>query len=59
MQSMAGEVSIPRSIPGLVTKNMLVMTFLEGTPITRLQVCKHLLIDRYCTVSEIDWQDQI
>ena len=37
-QSMEGEVSIPRSIPGLVTKGLLVMTYLEGTPITRMQV---------------------
>ena len=37
-QDMAGEVAIPRSIPGLVTKGLLVMTFLEGTPITRMEV---------------------
>lgn len=37
-QGMEGEVAVPRSIPGLVTKAMLVMTFLEGHPITRMQV---------------------
>ena len=38
LQGLANEVSIPRSVPGLVTSNVLVMTYLEGLPITRMQV---------------------
>lgn len=30
-------MAVPRSIPGLVTKDVLVMTFLEGEQITRLK----------------------
>ncbi|KAK9798604.1 hypothetical protein WJX73_007340 [Symbiochloris irregularis] len=37
LQSMENEVTIPRSIPGLVTGNLLVMSLLDGMPITRMQ----------------------
>ena len=37
-QSMAGEVAVPVSVPGLVSREVLVMSFLEGLPITRAQV---------------------
>lgn len=34
---------MPRSVPGLVTQRLLVMDFLDGTPITRLgQRTQHL-----------------
>lgn len=39
MQSMENEVIIPRSVQGLVTGNLLVMSLLDGMPITRMQVC--------------------
>ena len=35
---MAGEVTVPVSVPGLVHRELLVMSFLEGLPITRAQV---------------------
>ena len=35
---MTSAVAVPQSIPGLVTKDILVMTFLEGEQITRLKV---------------------
>lgn len=35
---MTSTIAVPQSIPGLVTKDILVMTFLEGEQITRLQV---------------------
>ena len=35
---MTSTVAVPQSIPGLVTKRLLVMTFLEGEQITRLKV---------------------
>ena len=38
LQSMTNTVAVPQSIPGLVTKRLLVMTFLEGEQITRLKV---------------------
>ncbi len=38
-QVMKSAVAVPQSIPGLVTKDILVMTFLEGEQITRLKVC--------------------
>ena len=37
LQGMRKQVEVPRSIPGLVTKRMLTMTFCEGTQITRLR----------------------
>ena len=37
-QVMTSAVAVPQSIPGLVTTDMLVMTFLEGEQITRLKV---------------------
>lgn len=37
---MKSAVAVPQSIPGLVTKDILVMTFLEGEQITRLKVCR-------------------
>ena len=38
VQVMKSAVAVPQSIPGLVTKDVLVMTFLEGEQITRLKV---------------------
>ena len=35
---MAGEVDIPVSVPGLVSKQVLVMSYVDGLPITRAQV---------------------
>lgn len=35
---MKSAVAVPQSIPGLVTKDILVMTFLEGEQISRLKV---------------------
>ena len=35
---MAGEVDIPVSVPGLVSRQVLVMSYVEGLPITRAQV---------------------
>ena len=35
---MKSTVAVPQSIPGLVSKGILVMTFLEGEQITRLKV---------------------
>lgn len=37
LQGLAGEVEIPRSIPGLVTEKLLVMSFLDGVKITSLK----------------------
>ena len=37
-QSMAGEVTVPTSVPGLVRREVLVMSYVEGLPITRAQV---------------------
>lgn len=37
-QGMKSTVAVPESIPGLVSKELLVMTFMEGEQITRLQV---------------------
>lgn len=42
-QVMKSTVAVPQSIPGLVTKGILVMTFLEGEQITRLKVESTLL----------------
>lgn len=36
LQPMAGRVTVPRSIPGLVTPRLLVMTFMEGVPLLQL-----------------------
>lgn len=38
LQVMKSAVAVPQSIPGLVTKDILVMTFLEGEQISRLKV---------------------
>ena len=38
LQSIRGEVEVPRSVPGLVTPRLLVMGFVEGEQITRLKV---------------------
>ena len=46
VQVMKSAVAVPCSIPGLVTKEILVMTFLEGEQITRLKVC--ITFDRCC-----------
>ena len=35
---MAGEVDIPVSVPGLVSRQVLVMSYVDGLPITRAQV---------------------
>lgn len=35
---MTSTVAVPQSVPGLVTKQLLVMTFLEGEQITRIKV---------------------
>lgn len=40
---MTSTVAVPQSIPGLVTKQLLVMTFLEGEQITRLKVSSAVL----------------
>ena len=37
---MAGEVDIPVSVPGLVSKEVMVMTYMEGLPITRAEVSR-------------------
>ncbi|KAK9817253.1 hypothetical protein WJX72_011900 [[Myrmecia] bisecta] len=37
LQSLRGTVMVPRSIPGLVTERLLVMTYLDGEQITRMQ----------------------
>ena len=41
-QGMKSIVAVPESIPGLVSKELLVMTFMEGEQITRLQVTVHV-----------------
>lgn len=35
-KAMRGRVVVPRSIPGLVTKRVLVMDYLRGVPLTKL-----------------------
>lgn len=35
-RSMRGRVVVPRSIPGLVTKRVIVMDYLPGLPISQL-----------------------
>jgi len=37
LQELEGEVEIPRSVPGLVTRRVLVMNYLQGEQITRLK----------------------
>ena len=37
VQNLEKEVEIPRSVPGLVTRRLLVMNFLDGEQITRLK----------------------
>lgn len=44
VQVMKSAVAVPQSIPGLVTKDILVMTFLEGEQITRLKVCRSRMV---------------
>ena len=36
LRPIRSRVVIPRSVPGLVTRRMLVMEFLEGVPLTQL-----------------------
>lgn len=36
MQRLSRTLEVPRSVPGLVTKGLLVMNFIEGDQITRL-----------------------
>jgi hypothetical protein len=36
-QGVMRNIRVPRSIPSLVTRRLLVMTFLPGDPITRLK----------------------
>ena len=36
LQKLNHRIEVPRSVPGLVTDRLLVMSFLEGVPITRL-----------------------
>ena len=36
-QSLARTVEVPRSVPGLATQRLLVMNFVEGDQITRLE----------------------
>ena len=35
-QDLSHKIVVPRSVPSMVTDRLLVMTFLEGIPITRL-----------------------
>ena len=35
-KGLSEKIEIPRSVPGLVTRQLLVMNFLDGTQITRL-----------------------
>ena len=37
VQSLARTVEVPRSVPGLATQRLLVMSFVEGDQITRLE----------------------
>jgi predicted unusual protein kinase regulating ubiquinone biosynthesis (AarF/ABC1/UbiB family) len=37
LQELENEVEIPRSVPGLVTRRVLVMNYLQGEQITRLK----------------------
>jgi len=37
LQELEREVEIPRSVPGLVTRRVLVMNYLQGEQITRLK----------------------
>lgn len=37
MQSLRGEVEVPKSVSGLVTRRLLVMSFIDGEQITRLK----------------------
>ena len=36
-QKLNHRIEVPRSVPSLVTDRLLVMNFLEGVPITRLE----------------------
>lgn len=45
MQGMKSTIAVPQSIPGLVTKDLLVMTFIEGEQITRLKVGSFAMSD--------------
>lgn len=33
----SSRVAVPRSVPGLVTRRVMAMTFMEGTPLMQLQ----------------------
>jgi hypothetical protein len=37
LQKQTHKIEVPRSVPGMVTDRLLVMTFLDGIPITRLK----------------------
>ncbi len=37
LRPLASKVTVPRSIPGMVTKRMLTMTFAEGLPLLQLK----------------------
>ncbi len=37
LQKLNHRIEVPRSVPSLVTDRLLVMNFLEGVPITRLE----------------------
>jgi hypothetical protein len=37
LSPIASRVAVPRSVPGLVTRRVMAMTFMEGTPLMQLQ----------------------
>lgn len=37
LQKLNHRIEVPRSVPGMVTDRLLVMNFLDGVPITRLE----------------------
>lgn len=45
-KGLSKKIEIPRSVPGLVTRQLLVMNFLDGTQITRLGDKVHSLSKR-------------
>ena len=50
VQSLARTVEVPRSVPGLATQRLLVMSFVEGDQITRLEHRTRDLSARWASV---------